>query len=193
MNPHDHSRHPASPPPRGEHGDRGTEPAGTPEDEGVPRYDDLAPTPPRPGGGERQAEIQDAAREALRESAGAPAGHGTPEAHAGHDMSGGHAAADAHAGHDTHAGHSPEMFRAKFWGSLALTAGVLAFDEHFLGLVGLRPPAVPFAAYVAPVLGTALYAYGGWPFLQGARRELGARAPGRPTARSPSRSSARGP
>lgn len=141
--------------------------------DGVPRPDDLEPTPPRTGGGEQQAEVQDAAREALRESAGgAPAGH---DAHAGHSMPGGHG---GHGGHDKHAGHSPEMFRAKFWGSLALTVGVLAFDEHFLGLVGLRPPAVPFAGWVAPVLGTALYGYGGWPFLQGARRELGDRAPG---------------
>ena len=140
------------------------------EHDGVPRPDDLEPTPPRTGGGEQQAEVQDAAREALRQSAGgAPAGHDAHAAHAGHDAPG---------GHGKHAGHSPEMFQRKFWGSLALTVGVLAFDEHFLGLVGLRPLGVPFAAYVAPVLGTALYAYGGWPFLQGARRELGDRAPG---------------
>jgi len=129
------------------------------------------PAPLRPGGGEYQAQIEDAARDGL-----------ASDAHASHD---GHHAVDHgsdhggdHGGHDKHAGHSPEMFRAKFWGSLALTVGVLAFDEHFLGLFGLRPLAVPFAAWIAPVLGTALYAYGGWPFLQGARRELGARAPG---------------
>jgi Cu2+-exporting ATPase len=155
--PHSHGHHPG---PRG-------------EPDGVPRPDDTDPTPPRPGGGEQGAEALDAAREGLRESAGG--------AHAGHGDHAGDGTADAHAGHgghDKHAGHSPEMFRTKFWGSLALTAGVLAFDEHFLGLVGLRPPAFPFAGWVAPVLGTALYGYGGWPFLQGARRELGARAPG---------------
>ena len=140
-------------------------------DGGVPRYDDAAPTAPHTGGGEKQAELEDAAREALRDSAG-EAGHAGGHAH--HP----HAGHDDHGGHDKHAGHSPDLFRRKFWGSLALTAGVLAFDEHFLGLVGLRVPAVPFATWIAPVLGTALYGYGGWPFLQGAVRELRSRAPG---------------
>ncbi len=186
--PHDHT-HGSEPPPGVAHGHGGADGAHAadraprtrqeaPVDHGggVPRYDDLAETPPRPGGGEQQAEVADAAREALRESAGgAPAGH---DAHAGHTMPEAPTGHGGHGGHDKHAGHSPEMFRAKFWGSLALTVGVLAFDEHFLGLIGLRLPSVPFADYVAPVLGTALYAYGGWPFLQGARRELGDRAPG---------------
>jgi Cu2+-exporting ATPase len=70
------------------------------------------------------------------------------------------------------------MFRRKFWGSLALTVGTLAFDPHFLSLVDLRAPALPITPWVPPVLGTALYAYGGWPFLLGAVHELRARAPG---------------
>jgi Cu2+-exporting ATPase len=182
MNEHDHHGHEghSAPPPRqsgpdgASHGDNahGRHHHGG----GVPRHADMAPTPPRPGGGEAQAELEDAAREALRESAGgAHAGYAVPSGQAMHGAHGGHGAHDAH---DKHAGHSPDMFRRKFWGSLALTVGTLAFDHHFLGLLGLRPPAVPFAAWVPPVLGTALYAYGGWPFLQGAVRELHDRAPG---------------
>ena len=32
---------------------------------------------------------------------------------------------DAHDGHDKHAGHSPEMFRQRFWLTLALTIPVV--------------------------------------------------------------------
>ncbi len=167
MDANPHSAHPG-------HGAHGDDPHAHPHEHGgVARDDDEAPTPPRTGGSEKQAELEDVSREALRDSAGdARAGH---DAHAGHDSHGGH---DAHGGHDKHAGHDPDMFRRKFWGSLALTVGTLAFDAHFLGLVGLRPPAVAWAPWVPPVLGTVLYVYGGWPFLQGAAREVRARAPG---------------
>lgn len=101
----------------------------------------------------------------------APSG-GSPGNHSAH------AAHDGHSGHDKHAGHSPEAFRRKFWGSLLLTALVLAFDPHFLGLFGLSMPALAGARFVAPVLGTVLYGYGGWPFLDGAVREARARTPG---------------
>ncbi len=85
---------------------------------------------------------------------------------------------DPHAGHDKHEGHSPELFRRKFWLSLALTVGILAFDEHFLALVGLRPLAVPLGSWIPVLLGAALFAYGGWPFVKGARVELMNRTPG---------------
>lgn len=171
-----------------------------PEGGGVPRYDDMSPTPPRTGGGEVAAELIDAAREGVRdEMAPGPAGqaphahgshahaahpdHDAHAGHTGHDPHGGHNAhsgQDAHAGHDghdKHAGHNPEMFKRKFWLSLVLTVLVLASDVHFLALVGLRPffPDVP---YLTAVLGTVLFFYGGGPFLQGAGRELRSRAPG---------------
>lgn len=103
------------------------------------------------------------------------AGHAAHDAHAEHGTSSGQ---DAHAGHDKHAGHSPEMFRRKFWGSLALGVGVLAFDPHFWGLFGKQPPFGDGAPWVAPLLGTALYLYGGAPFLKGAVDELRIRRPG---------------
>jgi P-type Cu2+ transporter len=99
-----------------------------------------------------------------------PGGHQHAAHHGGHH--------GGHAGHDKHAGHDPEAFRRKFWLSLAITVVILAFDEHFLGLFGLAPPAVPFGGWIPPVLGAALYGYGGWPFLDGAVRELRMRQPG---------------
>jgi len=94
--------------------------------------------------------------------------------HEGHGAH--HQEALSHAGHDKHEGHSPERFRRKFWLSLAVTVAILAVDEHFPGLVGLSP--LVTAPWVPPLLGTLLYAYGGWPFLKGALYEMQDRQPG---------------
>jgi Cu2+-exporting ATPase len=83
-----------------------------------------------------------------------------------------------HADHDKHAGHSVAMFRDKFWLSLALTIPTLVWGHMLPSALGYIPPAVPGAHLIPPVLGTAVYGYGGWPFVQGAWRELRARLPG---------------
>ena len=106
----------------------------------------------------------DVAEEALEEAAH-PHHHG----HAGHG---------AHGGHDAHAGHSPAMFRDKFWLSLALTIPVVVWSEHVQMLLGYRAPAFPGSDWIGPVLGTVVFVYGGWVFLQGAARELRDRLPG---------------
>ena len=69
------------------------------------------------------------------------------------------------AGHDKHAGHSVEMFRSKFFVSLALTIPILALGHMLPRALGVEPLHFPGSAYVAPVLGTGLYAYGGWVFI----------------------------
>lgn len=85
----------------------------------------------------------------------------------------------AHAGvHDKHAGHSVEMFRNKFWISLALTIPTVVWGHMLMRLTGYRPPAFPGSQWIAPVCGTAVFLYGGRVFLQGARRELKDRLPG---------------
>ncbi|MFI7076248.1 HAD-IC family P-type ATPase [Micromonospora sp. NPDC049903] len=92
----------------------------------------------------------------------------------------GHAAPDKHAGHrehDTHAGHDPEAFRRKFWLSLALTVPVVLTSPMVMDWFGYRLD-FPGVDLVGPVLGTVVFGYGGWPFLQGAVRELRDRAPG---------------
>ena len=95
----------------------------------------------------------------------------TPHHH-GHG-SGAHAAS-----HDQHAGHSPEMFRDKFWLSLLLTLPVVYWSPHIQMLLGYRAPDFPGSRWIAPVLATAVFVYGGLVFLQGAWRELRARLPG---------------
>jgi Cu2+-exporting ATPase len=93
-------------------------------------------------------------------------GHGGHESHAGHG---------AHGGHD-HADHA-EMFRRRFWWSLVLTVPVIVTSEMVMDWFGydLRFPGV---RAVAPVLGTLVYFWGGWPFLAGAVDEVRRRQPG---------------
>jgi Cu2+-exporting ATPase len=86
--------------------------------------------------------------------------------------------AGEHAGRDKHAGHSGAMFRDKFWLSLALTIPTLIWGHMVPRLLGYTAPAIPGAHLIPPVLGTAVYVYGGWPFVLGAWRELKARLPG---------------
>ncbi|MEV0133260.1 copper-translocating P-type ATPase [Dactylosporangium sp. NPDC050688] len=98
---------------------------------------------------------------------GPVAGHGHGAEHGG-----GHAG-----GHDKHAGHDPEVFRRKFWLSLALTVPIVATSDMVMGWLGYRLD-FPGMALVGPLLGTAVFLYGGWPFLAGAVAEVRDRAPG---------------
>ena len=70
------------------------------------------------------------------------------------------------------------MFRDKFWLSFALTIPTLIWGHMLPRLFGYTPPMIPGSHWIAPVLGTAVFLYGGWPFLLGAARELRARLPG---------------
>src|SRR5256712_6868989 len=83
-----------------------------------------------------------------------------------------------HSGHDKHAGHSPQMFRNRFFVSLLLTLPILYDAQLFQQWLGYR--AVQFAGseWITPVLAVVIFFYGGWPFVEGARRELAARQPG---------------
>jgi len=78
----------------------------------------------------------------------------------------------SHHGHDDHAA----QFKNKFWLSLALSIPVVLFSSMFSMLLGYALP--PGTAWVAPVFGIAVYFYGGWPFLSGAKAELKDRQPG---------------
>ncbi len=92
--------------------------------------------------------------------------------HAGHRVQAGGT------GHDKHAGHSVAMFRDRFWLSLLLTIPTLVWGHMLPRVFGYTPPAVFGAHLIAPIFGSAVYAYGGWPFVQGAWHELRARLPG---------------
>jgi len=81
----------------------------------------------------------------------------------------------------THAGHDRMVddFRRRLWISLALTIPVLATSEMLQHLLGLRGVlAFPGARYVEFGLASAVYFYGGWPFLTGLVAELRNRLPG---------------
>jgi Cu2+-exporting ATPase len=95
-----------------------------------------------------------------------------------HHQNGAHRSHDDHAGHDKHEGHSVAMFRDKFWLSLALTVPILIWGHMLPRVLGYTPPRFPGAHLIPPVLGTAVYLYGGRPFIEGAWRELRARLPG---------------
>ncbi len=81
-------------------------------------------------------------------------------------------------GHDKHAGHSVAMFRDKFWISLLLTIPTLIWGHMLPQALGYTPPRLPGARWIPAVLGTAVFFYGGWVFIQGAVRELRDRLPG---------------
>ena len=81
-------------------------------------------------------------------------------------------------GHDKHAGHSVAMFRDRFWLSLALTIPVVFYSEMIQEWFGYTAPDFPGSDWLAPVLGTAIFIYGGSPFLKGAVQEAGDRQPG---------------
>ncbi len=81
-------------------------------------------------------------------------------------------------GHGFHAHHADD-FRRRFWVALALTIPVLATSEmvqHFFGLRGVL--AFPGDRYVELAFASAVYFYGGWPFLTGLLDELRQRLPG---------------
>jgi Cu2+-exporting ATPase len=95
-----------------------------------------------------------------------------------HDHHAHHAGRSAHAGHDKHAGHSVATFRDKFWITLLLTIPTLVWGQMLQHLLGYTAPVLPGSRWIPAVFGTAVFFYGGWPFIQGAIRELRARLPG---------------
>jgi Cu2+-exporting ATPase len=104
--------------------------------------------------------------------------NGDPHAGMHHDEHAAHDGHAAHAGHDKHAGHSVAMFRDKFWISLLLTLPTLVWGHMLQSGFGYMAPYFPGSHWIPAVFGTAVFLYGGTPFLQGAVRELKDRLPG---------------
>lgn len=69
------------------------------------------------------------------------------------------------------------MFRDKFWLTVVLAIPVVAFSGMFQELLGYHL-SFPGSGWIAPVLGTVVFFYGGWPFLTGAIDEIRSRQPG---------------
>lgn len=89
---------------------------------------------------------------------------------------------DENQGHQGHQGHHAHMaadFRKRFWISLVLTLPILAMSPLLQSLVGLQD-AVRFTGdlYVLFGFSSAVFWYGGWPFLKGLYTELTSLKPG---------------
>src|ERR1700687_5996306 len=80
--------------------------------------------------------------------------------------------------HDRHAGHSVAMFRDKFWLSFALTIPVVFWSTDVQHWLGYRAPSFPGSTWIAPILGTVVFVYGGLVFIRGAWSELAEHKPG---------------
>lgn len=83
-------------------------------------------------------------------------------------------------GHGGHGGHGDHVaqFRRMFWIMLVISVPVVAFNDMFAQLIGYRLPEHGWMPWVSPLLGTLVYAWGGWPFLSGAVAEVRSRKPG---------------
>ncbi|MGW9549635.1 copper-translocating P-type ATPase [Citricoccus zhacaiensis] len=101
-------------------------------------------------------------------------GQAMPQGHAHSALDEDHQVHD----HGKHAGHSTAMFKNRFWVSLVLSVPVVFFSHMVGQLLGYHVPEFVGSQWIASVLGTVIYLYGGAPFLKGGLTELRARQPG---------------
>ncbi|MBD3276444.1 MAG: heavy metal translocating P-type ATPase, partial [Candidatus Marinimicrobia bacterium] len=76
-----------------------------------------------------------------------------------------------------HSGHE-EMFRRKFWISLALSIPVLLYSSTLQGWLGFSMPQFPGSSWITPLFSIIVFWYGGVPFLKMAVPELKKGKPG---------------
>jgi Cu2+-exporting ATPase len=98
--------------------------------------------------------------------------HAADGHHAGHESHGGEARSA-----NKHAGHHTEAFRRRFWWCLLLTIPVVATSHMVMDWFGYELD-FPGMEWVGPILGSVIFFWGGWPFLEGGGRELRERQPG---------------
>jgi len=77
-----------------------------------------------------------------------------------------------------HHAHHMQMFKRKFWVSLALTVPILLLSETIQTWLGLTWLTVPYQKEILLILSAIIYVYGGLPFLQGMVEEVRNRQPG---------------
>jgi len=108
---------------------------------------------------------------------------GRPQGHAGKNWSEAEVqlqkGGSNHPDHHHHHAHMAADFRKRFWISLVLTLPILVLSPMLQTLVGLREAIrFPGDVYVLFVLSSAVFWYGGWPFLKGFFKELKSLHPG---------------
>ncbi len=107
--------------------------------------------------------------------------HGAHEADAPMEQHqhGGHVHHDAAEHHGSHEGHSVEDFRKRFWRSLVITVPVLALSPMLQQWAGLGETLrFPGETYLLLAFASAVFFYGGSPFLKGSFNEIKSRKPG---------------
>ena len=108
----------------------------------------------------------------------APGAHTHHSGHSGHSDHPDHSGHNGHSDHNGHSGHAghTERFRRLFLIMLAVAIPVVAASPMFAMILGYEVPG--WARWIAPVLGTLMYVWGGSPFVTGAVDEIRARRPG---------------
>ncbi len=82
-----------------------------------------------------------------------------------------------HAGHGGHDDHAAQ-FRDRFWLTLVLSVPVVIWSPMIQDWFGYTAPQFAGDQLLAPVLGSIIFFYGGWPFLAGAKAEIRPWQPG---------------
>ena len=82
-------------------------------------------------------------------------------------------------GHQDHHAHMVADFRKRFWISLVITIPILILSPMIQAFLGIKSGLVfPGDVYVLWALSSAVFFYGGWPFLKGLFDELAEKKPG---------------
>jgi len=84
----------------------------------------------------------------------------------------------AHPGPHSHHEHMAEDFKRRFFVSVALTIPVLLYSPTVQGLFRFKPPTFPGSEFVGFLFATAVFLYGGMPFLKGFWEEMRLKRPG---------------
>ncbi len=109
--------------------------------------------------------------------------HGAGEtglrSHHGSHGDGSHGHHSQQSAHSHHGGHGDHvaMFRRRFWWSLLLSLPIVVTAHMIQDWFGYHLD-FPGDGLVGPVLGTIVFLYGGWPFLNGGFSEARSRQPG---------------
>lgn len=98
-------------------------------------------------------------------------------AHSGHEMHDSASAQNEHASHTDHSGHE-DVFRKKFWVSLALSIPVLLYTPMLQMWFGFKMPEFMGSQWILPLFAVIVFVYGGVPFIQMAVPEIRNRQPG---------------
>lgn len=80
-------------------------------------------------------------------------------------------------GHHDHASHA-DVYRRKFFVVAVVAGPVIWSSMSFSMLLGYSLPEIIGVTLIAPLGGTFVFLWGGWPFLSGATRELRTKRPG---------------